>query len=524
MSRGGQDIATVTTALETLVEQGGDLIGPDHLREVDELRDRIHERVRHGDALTVVAVAGGTGAGKSALVNRLARAEVATEGVRRPTTDHPVAVASEFDASGRALLDYLSIHDRRVAQDALPPELILVDLPDHDSVVEAHRASSARLAARVDALLVVVDPVKYARADLHHGPLADLSRHADVVTVVLNRSDEVSEEELQPVRDDLAARLATDGLEEVDILTTSAATGAGIDALRQHLHELSATRSAAVRRLVADAAQLADRIARDAGEPVELTADVDGLLAPLLDATDAQRTATAAAVAYRREGRRACRSPLARGIGLVGRITRQLKGAFVPTETPAPPPGRAIATIEAVLARHFQLAGATGREHAALASTIDRIARDAAPAVIDAVEGVRLRPHHRAWWTLLASLRGAAEAVAVAGLLWFVLVGLGDWLQLPAVPAPDVTEGLSWPAALLIYGIVGRVVLGVASRGLVALGARRHGAHTAREVRRRVGAALQDHVLAPVQDDMRRRRAVREQLALLARGTGPASR
>ncbi len=518
MSRSRTDLATVVSALDTLAEQGGDVIGQQHLDEVTDLRARIQERVRHGHALTVVAVAGGTGAGKSALVNRIARAQVTTEGVRRPTTDHPVAVAGGFDESGRALLDHLDIHDRRVVDSGLPPELILVDLPDHDSVVELHRTTSARLAARVDALVVVVDPVKYARADLHDGPLAELTRHAEVVTVVLNRSDELSDEDLERCRSDLADRLAADGLERVELLTTSAATGEGTEALRQHLERLSGARSAAVRRLIADAAQLADRIALDAGEPVEVTGDADRLLEPLLEATDAHRSAAEAAAAYRLAARRGSRSPLARGVGLARSVGSQLRRAFVPTEPPPPRPARSTATVEAVLARRLELAETTGREHAALAATIERIARDAAPQLTDAVDGVPLRPDHRAWWSGLALLRGAAEVAALAGLVWLVLIGVADWLGLPEVPAPEANDVLGWPAALFLFGLATRVVLGVMSRLLAAAGARRHARRVSRQVRRRLATALDDHVVGPIEDEMRRRRSVREQLGALSHG------
>ena len=518
MSRSRTDLAAVVSALDTLAEQGGDLIGQQHLDEVTDLRARIQERVRHGDALTVVAVAGGTGAGKSALVNRIARAPVTTEGVRRPTTNDPVAVAGGFDESGRALLDHLEIHDRRVVDSGLPSELILVDLPDHDSVVESHRTTSARLAARVDALVVVVDPVKYARADLHHGPLADLTRHAEVVTVVLNRSDELSDEDLECCRIDLAARLAADGLERVGLLTTSAATGEGIEPLREHLERLAGARSAAVRRLIADAAQLADRIALDAGEPAEVTGDADRLLEPLLEATDAYRSAAEASAAYRLAARRGSRSPLARGVGVAGGVGSQLRRAFVPTQPPPPPPVRSTAIIEAVLARHLELAHTTGREHAALAATINRIATDAAPQVIDAVDGVPLRPDHRGWWTGLAMFRGVAEAVALAGLVWLVLIGVADWLGLPDVPAPEANDVLMWPAALFLYGLAARVVLGVTSRLLAAAGARRHGRRVSRLVRRRLASALDDHVVEAIEDEMRRRRTVREQLEALSHG------
>ena len=55
---------------------------------------------------------------------------------------------------------------------------MLLDLPDHDSVVTEHRAIAERLYERVDLLVWVVDPQKYADAALHARYLRPLADHA----------------------------------------------------------------------------------------------------------------------------------------------------------------------------------------------------------------------------------------------------------------------------------------------------------------------------------------------------------
>lgn len=519
MSHDDNDLATALAALDAVIEHGHGPIEPHHLAEAAVLRARIDERLGHGDALTVVALAGGTGVGKSALANRLAGDEVVTEGVRRPTTDHPVAVAREFDGPTRALLDHLDIPDRRIGR-GLPPGMVLVDLPDHDSVVESHRATSARLTGRVDALVIVVDPIKYARADLHHGPLAELSRHAEVVTAVLNRSDELSEADLAACMMDLSARLTAAGLGDARVVTTSAATGAGTEDLRHRLGELAAQRRAVVQRLLADAAQLGDRMAVTTGDVPDLAEGVGALVGPLLQATDAGRAAAAAASSYRRTARVGCRSPLARAIRLPGRLAAEVRDAFTAPEPATHAPSRSTAAIEAALASHLALEETTGPAHAALAEAIDRIAEDAGPQVVDAVDGVPRRPTRHAWWVAVAGLRGFAEAAAISGLLWLVLAASVRWLGLPELPTPMVTVELSWPAALFLYGLLARVLLGLATRAAIAVGARRHAEHVGEQVQRRLTSMLEDRVAGPMRAELQRHRTVRDQLDALCRHAG----
>ena len=55
---------------------------------------------------------------------------------------------------------------------------MLLDLPDHDSTVAAHRLEVDRLVALVDVLVWVLDPQKYADAAIHERYLRPLARTA----------------------------------------------------------------------------------------------------------------------------------------------------------------------------------------------------------------------------------------------------------------------------------------------------------------------------------------------------------
>jgi len=82
--------------------------------------------------------------------------------------------------------------------------LVLLDLPDFDSVEETHRVEVDRILALVDLMVWVLDPQKYADRVVHKQYLSQFSRHRDVTVVVLNQSDllarEISKKWGVPVR------------------------------------------------------------------------------------------------------------------------------------------------------------------------------------------------------------------------------------------------------------------------------------------------------------------------------------
>ncbi len=173
----------------------------------------------------MVALAGATGSGKSSLFNALAGAQVSLPGVRRPTTG--VAHAVVWDAAGAGpLLDWLEVPRRHAA--GRPPGrrcdgLVLLDLPDHDSIEVAHRLEVDRLVGLVDLLVWVLDPQKYADAAIHDRYLRPLARHGDVMVVVLNQADRLAPTDVPDAcLADLRRLLADDGLPDVPVLAVSA--------------------------------------------------------------------------------------------------------------------------------------------------------------------------------------------------------------------------------------------------------------------------------------------------------------
>ena len=132
---------------------------------------------------------------------------------------------------------------RRAAEDAAPG-VVLLDLPDLDSVESAHRDIAERMTGMVDVIVWVTDPQKYADALLHHEFVRPFAGHDAVTVLVLNQVDRLREAERQGVLASLAAIARADGLEDAPVLAASAETGEGIEELREHLLAVARSRSA----------------------------------------------------------------------------------------------------------------------------------------------------------------------------------------------------------------------------------------------------------------------------------------
>ncbi|WP_246149549.1 YfjP family GTPase, partial [Nonomuraea turkmeniaca] len=211
---------------------------------------------------TVAALAGATGSGKSSIYNALAGETLAAVGVTRPTTS--TAQAALWDGQGSGpLLDWLEIPQRHAATSANPDlsGLVLLDLPDHDSIRLSHRLEVDRLVEMVDLLVWVVDPQKYADAALHERYLRPLAGHRDVTLVVLNQVDRLPPQAVDRCVRDLRRLLDDDGLDGVPVLAVSARTGAGLPELRSRLADRVAHHKAWSARLAADIAAAADHLA-----------------------------------------------------------------------------------------------------------------------------------------------------------------------------------------------------------------------------------------------------------------------
>jgi hypothetical protein len=134
-----------------------------------QLDDYLRPRVRDLEAPLVCILLGSTGAGKSSLLNGLARDQVSPSGVVRPTTMRPVVLLApgQTDAfmAGRVLGALaaadrlqLAVHERAF------PEIALVDAPDVDSVEAANRKAADELLQAADLCLFITTAQRYADA------------------------------------------------------------------------------------------------------------------------------------------------------------------------------------------------------------------------------------------------------------------------------------------------------------------------------------------------------------------------
>src|SRR3954463_12161932 len=287
VSRRELPLADRLAALREAVEVAEGRLEVPEVGQARALLGKAGARAALGDA-TVVALAGATGSGKSTLFNALSGSEVSTSGVRRPTTGVAHATTWGEDDADR-LLDWLEVPRRhRHAPEPALDGLVLLDLPDHDSVRLEHRLEVDRLVGLVDVLVWVLDPEKYADAAVHDRYLAPLAGHAGVLLVVLNQIDRLDTAAARSCLADLRALLDREGLAATPLLAVSARTGAGVSELRGELSRRVAARRAATDRLTADVRGAAAALVQHAvdegpapgrGEGVELAEALGNALA-----------------------------------------------------------------------------------------------------------------------------------------------------------------------------------------------------------------------------------------------------
>lgn len=505
--------------------------GPGHTDAADRAHavlDRAEQRRSLSGAHTVVALAGATGSGKSSLFNAVAGADVVRVGVRRPTTSIPVAGVVGEPGEAAALLDWLEIGQRHVLDAEPGAGMVLVDLPDIDSIEADHVRTVDRLAATVDVLVWVLDPQKYADNVVHQRYLRPMATHAEVTVVVLNQVDRLAEDERAGVVAHLRHLLAEDGMAGVPIVTTSATTGEGVGGLREALARIVARRSAAEARLAADARAAAQGLLAEVGSPDPAgvgTRDRQALAAALADAAGVGVVADAVARSHRMQARARTGWPPTRWLGRLradplrrlGLTRRMPDPALVRSGLPRPTAVQQARVHDAV--RHLGAAAAAGAGEpwrTWIRESAVRSTQDLTDALDQAVVATPLVPARTPrWWRGAGALQALLLAATLAGVVWLAAIALVAYLQLPALPEAHL-GAVPWPTVLTLGGIGGGLLV-AALGGLVARAAARR---RARAVRHRLTDAVarvaDDVVVATVQAEVERCVAVNRAAARAA--------
>ncbi|GAA0385271.1 hypothetical protein Acor_48560 [Acrocarpospora corrugata] len=485
---------------------------------------------------TVVALAGATGSGKSSLFNTFTGSALASVGVTRPTTSKAQAALWDPDGSG-PLLDWLDVPRRHVMGSGDNPlsGLILLDLPDHDSIELSHRLEVDRLVAVVDLLVWVLDPQKYADAAIHERYLRPLARHKDVTVIVLNQIDRLPGTAVRRCLDDLGRLLAEDGLGGVPVIGASTRTGQGLTELRGLLTQKVARRRAWAGRLTADVVTAADTLAEAAnltGEPA--TDSVDRLTKPLAgslaEAAGVPLVVEAVAKAHRHRAIAATGWPITRWVRRFRpdplrrfHLTPSSGGSssdvWVAGRTSLPSPtavqrsqlDTAIRQVGSDVAARVPEPWATAVRQAARSRT-DDLADTLDQAVATTSLGASRRPH---WWRAVGLVQWLLFAAMIVGALWLLAYFGLSYLQLPEATAPTIGR-LPWPTALLLGGALAGLIVALLSRVAAWLGGRRRARKAGKALQSSVTEVGEKLVLTPAQEELIRFRKFTEAITKAA--------
>ncbi|MEY4767519.1 MAG: hypothetical protein RL637_158 [Pseudomonadota bacterium] len=110
----------------------------------------------------VVAFMGGTGVGKSSLLNRLAAATIAQAGIERPTSTE-VTLYHHIDVDLTHLPAELTTETLKMTahQQTLHKNILWLDMPDFDSSTREHNQLMLKWLSYIDVLIYVVSPERY---------------------------------------------------------------------------------------------------------------------------------------------------------------------------------------------------------------------------------------------------------------------------------------------------------------------------------------------------------------------------
>ena len=540
-------LADRTQALAEALGAAEDRLPESVLEPAREVLARAQERSRLSAEHTVVALAGATGAGKSSVFNALVGSEIARTSRQRPTTAHPLAVVAEsaglaLSGGARELLEWLGVPERRdlPVGPHHPDGLVLLDLPDHDSVVAEHRRRADHVTERADLLVWVTSPQKYADAVLHARYLAPLAGKDLRVLVVLNQADRLAPDELAACLADLARLVREDGLTP-HVLATSAVTGMGIEELREVVAETARRRRAATERLVGEVRAAARALLTAAGPGTGSEKAVRGARTALVDALEAAAgvplVVSAVEGASLRDAisatgwpptrwlQRLRADPL-RTLGLrPGSGTRtttpeaadvEQRRTSLPAASPAVQARLATAARGYVTAGSAALPGAWGEE--LNARVVEGVREIADPLDVAVSRSVRLRPAR--WWSVVGAVQWLLLVVMAVGLAWLGVLAVAAYLQLPTLEAPVVTIGAlrwPWPSLLAIGGAALGVLLAVLARAAGRVGARRRAGKVRAELRRSVEALAADRLVGQVDAELAALATLREKATRAAR-------
>ena len=595
--------ARSVASLKDAISYGEGRVPETVLLDAAETLERLSQRRELSTEHTVIGFFGATGSGKSTLFNAIAGQNIALSAPTRPTTSTVQAAIWEAEGS-EELLDWLGI-DKRVypqtqalaaegeasdgngagkhnkAGGAAAPNavtepapglfnrirravggrgemrtrtggLILLDMPDFDSVTTTNRDLAARMMRYVDVLVWVVDPQKYADAVIHRDFMVPLAASGAQALCVLNQADKLAPAEVPAVLASLTRLLQAEGTEAHLLaapIAVSARTGEGVDVLRDLLAQVAAAKSLSLQRTDAQLHATASQLRTYAGGEGTVLAGAyaldaeQKLVQACYTSSHAEQVLQAATASYRRAAgqhtgwiltrwmSRLKADPLRRlHLGQQDETKSTSKAeksaGMLGSDSENAPELVASSLPPLSAAQKAGMANAVRQYSKQMANRIDepwkRSMKEAALSreaeLPELLERDMMRIDYglgrtRAPWVVFNALQWIALLSALAGVAWLTLISGMAYLQIQLPPAPT-PEGspVPLPTLLLLLG----VLLGIASAGvgrlLTAMGSRYYARKLRGRLQTGVEKAVQSCVVAPVQQEAKRLNAYRKAL------------
>ena len=596
--------ARSVASLKEAISYGEGRVPETVLLDAAETLERLSQRRELSTEHTVIGFFGATGSGKSTLFNAIAGQNIALSAPTRPTTSTVQAAIWEAEGS-EELLDWLGIDKRvypqtqalaaekdategneaggnnKAAGGAAAPNavtepapglfnrirravggrgemrtrtggLILLDMPDFDSVTTTNRDLAARMMRYVDVLVWVVDPQKYADAVIHRDFMVPLAASGAQALCVLNQADKLAPAEVPAVLASLTRLLQAEGTEAHLLaapIAVSARTGEGIDVLRDLLAQVAAAKSLSLQRTDAQLHATASQLRAYAGGEGTVLAGAyaldaeQKLVKACYTSSQAEQVLQAATASYRRAAgqhtgwiltrwmSRLKADPLRRlHLGQQDEKKSSSKAAksagMLGSDSENAPELVASSLPPLSAAQKAGMANAVRQYSKQMAARIDepwkRSIKEAALSreaeLPELLERDMMRIDYglgrtRAPWVIFNTLQWIALLSALVGVGWLTLISGMAYLQIQLPPAPT-PEGspVPLPTLLLLLGIL----LGIASAGvgrlLTAMGSRYYARKLRGRLQTGVEKAVQSCVVAPVQLEAKRLNSYRKAL------------
>ena len=596
--------ARSVASLKDAISYGEGRVPETVLLTAAETLERLSQRRELSTEHTVIGFFGATGSGKSTLFNAIAGQNIALSAPTRPTTSTVQAAIWEAEGS-EELLDWLGIDKRvypqtqvlaaegeategneaggnnKVAGGAVAPNavtepapglfnrirravggrgemrtrtggLILLDMPDFDSVTTTNRDLAARMMRYVDVLVWVVDPQKYADAVIHRDFMVPLAASGAQALCVLNQADKLAPAEVPAVLASLTRLLQAEGTEAHLLaapIAVSARTGEGVDVLRDLLAQVAAAKSLSLQRTDAQLHATASQLRTYAGGEGTVLAGAyaldaeQKLVKACYASSQAEQVLQAATASYRRTAgqhtgwiltrwmSRLKADPLRRlHLGQQEETKSASKAeksaGMLGSDSENAPELVASSLPPLSAAQKAGMANAVRQYSKQMAARIDEpwkrsmkeaaLSREAELPELLERDMVRIDyglGRTRAPWVIFNALQWIALLSALVGVGWLTLISGMAYLQIQLPPAPT-PEGspVPLPTLLLLLG----VLLGIASAGvgrlLTAMGSRYYARKLRGRLQTGVEKAVQSCVVAPVQLEAKRLTSYRKAL------------